>query len=255
MSILVSGELRVERFQCPDPAGGIPATPALSVDTVHVWQPTPIADESNLDWLRGLLTLEEKQRADRFRFDKDRNLFTTARGWLRALAGAYTHSAPERIAFRYSAQGKPELAGGGQDLRFNLSHSGELVLLAFALRRRLGVDVEKIRKDFLISDIAERFFSPAERACLCRLPAAVQHKAFFRCWTRKEAYIKATGDGLSLPLDQFDVSFAPDEPAHILATRPDPGEAERWSLRDLDVGDQYAGALVIEHNLSPDSLG
>jgi 4'-phosphopantetheinyl transferase len=254
MPILVAGDVRVERHLCPASGSGL-RVPALSSDAAHVWQ-TAVGDSSVLEWLRGLLSPEELQRAARFRFDRDRNVFIRARGWLRALAGAYTGSRPAEIAFRYSERGKPELAAGAaSNLRFNVSHSGEVVLLAFALGRRLGVDVEKIRKDFAITEIAERFFSPVERAGLRALPSGLQHQAFFRCWTRKEAYIKATGDGLSLPLDQFDVSFGPNQPAQILETRPDPAEVERWLLRDLDIGEQYAGAVVIERNPSPNSIG
>jgi 4'-phosphopantetheinyl transferase len=246
----------MQRLLCPAPAGCVPEVPSLSADAVHVWQQVGVADGPSLEWLRSLLCSEERQRAGRFRFDKDRHLFITARGWLRALAGAYANCRPADVAFHYSDRGKPELAGGAPtDLRFNVSHSGQMILLAFMLGRRVGVDVEKIRSDFSIAEIAERFFSPAERACLRNLPAAVQHQAFFRCWTRKEAYIKATGDGLSLPLDQFDVAFAPNQSAQILETRPDPAEAERWSLWDLDVGDLYAGALVVEQKLPIGSVG
>jgi 4'-phosphopantetheinyl transferase len=251
MPLLASGTVQLERFVCPVP-GGVPDAPALAVDCVHVWQTTMVEDSSGLEWLSSLLSPEETQRAGRFRFDRDRNTFISGRGWLRALTGSYTHTAPSDIAFRYSPRGKPELADDiASGLRFNLSHSGGQILLAFAMGRRLGVDIERIRKDLSVTEIAERFFSPAERAVLRDLPASRQHQAFFRCWTRKEAYIKATGDGLSLPLDQFDVSFAPDEPARILRTRPDPAEGERWSLHDLNLGQDYAGALVVERTSAP----
>jgi 4'-phosphopantetheinyl transferase len=251
MPTCVTGELRVEQLICPVPACPVPEVPSLSAEVVHVWKQAGVSDASSLELLRSLLAPEECQRAERFRFDKDRHLFITARGWLRALAGAYTSSAPTKVTFCYSARGKPELTGSAVDFRFNVSHSGETILLAFALGRRVGVDVEEIRRDFSIAEIAERFFSPAEQGSLRNLPAADQHHAFFRCWTRKEAYIKAMGDGLSLPLDQFDVSLAPNEPAQLLQTRPDAAEAERWSMCDLDVGDQYAGALVVERNSPP----
>ncbi|HEY1262847.1 MAG TPA: 4'-phosphopantetheinyl transferase superfamily protein, partial [Terriglobales bacterium] len=121
----------------------------------------------------------------------------------------------------------------------------------FVRGHRLGVDVEEIRTDFASAEVAERFFSISERTCLQELSAAEQHEAFFRCWTRKEAYIKATGDGLSLPLDQFDVSLSAQAPAQLLRTRPDAAEAARWLMRDLDVGSGYAAALVMERNPSP----
>jgi 4'-phosphopantetheinyl transferase len=256
MPTCVTGQLRLERLSCSVPPSRVPEVPSLASDCVHVWLTSEVADVSSLQLLGSLLSPEERQRAARFRFDKDRNLFVAARGWLRALSGAYTNSAPTEVAFRYSARGKPELSHPGVlDLRFNVSHSGQMIVLAFARGRRVGVDVEEIRKDFSIVEIAERFFSPTERAGLRNLPATARDQAFFRCWTRKEAYIKATGDGLSLPLEQFDVSLAPNEPAQLLETRPDPAEAERWSMWDLGVGEQYAAAVVVERNSPSGPIG
>jgi len=125
------------------------------------------------------------------------------------------------------------------------------VLLAFAEGRQVGIDVEKLRRDFATSEIAERFFSIAEREALRALPQDQRHEAFFRCWTRKEAFIKALGEGLSHPLDQFDVSLAPGGPAVLLATRPDAQEAKRWKLWNIYVPGDYAAALAAEANGSP----
>ena len=134
----------------------------------------------------------------------------------------------------------------GNGLDFNLSHSAGIVLLAFARRRRIGIDIEAVRRDFSTTEIAERFFSPAERTALRQLPHGQRHQAFFRCWTRKEAFIKALGEGLSHPLDQFDVNLAPGEPAVLLATRPDATEAGRWALWNVPTAGNYAAALAIE---------
>jgi len=131
-------------------------------------------------------------------------------------------------------------------LRFNVSHSGELLLVAVTLHRAIGVDIEQIRRDMCVTEIAGRFFSATERNALTALARDLQHDAFFDCWTRKEAYIKAMGDGLSLPLHQFDVAFRPGEPAQLLATRPDGAEACRWRLSQLDVADGYKAALAVE---------
>jgi 4'-phosphopantetheinyl transferase len=120
------------------------------------------------------------------------------------------------------------------------------MLLAFASDRRIGVDVEKVRRDFSTVEIAERFFSEAERCALRELPREQRHEAFFRCWTRKEAFIKALGEGLSHPLDQFDVSIAPGMPPALLATRPDAREVTRWTLRDVEVPGDYAATLAAE---------
>jgi 4'-phosphopantetheinyl transferase len=156
------------------------------------------------------------------------------------------------LCFEYSEYGRPGLATGSWagDLDFNVSHSGGHALLGFARGRKVGLDIEKIRKDFGTGEIAERFFSEAERSALLDLPQEQKHEAFFRCWTRKEAFIKALGEGLSHPLDQFDVSLAPSVPAQLLATRPDAKEAQRWRIWDLQAPTGYTAALVAESDLS-----
>jgi 4'-phosphopantetheinyl transferase len=152
------------------------------------------------------------------------------------------------VHLAYNAYGKPELApdSNAPPLRFNLSHSHELALFGFAYGREIGIDIEYIRPTFAREQIAAQFFSPRENAAL-RLLAADQHAlGFFNCWTRKEAYIKARGQGLSLPLDQFDVSLTPGEPAVLLQTRDIPQEAARWSLHALAPGPGYLAALAVE---------
>src|SRR5919199_1621700 len=140
--------------------------------------------------------------------------------------------APPQLCFTYGRHGKPALATGtgGVPLRFNVSHSHGLALYAITRDREVGVDVERIRPEVAQEKIAERFFSPREVTVLRALPTPLQATAFFACWTRKEAYIKATGDGLSLSLKQFDVSLAPGEPVALLHTIWDPQEAARWAL-------------------------
>ena len=211
---------------------------------IQVWRVSQSSMAAELDLFRSLLSSDEARRAERFRFEKDRNQFTIARGMLRTLLGRYVDTDPRALQFRFSDKGKPSL--DGSDVQFNVAHSGDLILLAFAPGSRLGVDVEQIRRDFATEDIAERFFSEQERQCLRDTPIGDRPDAFFRCWTRKEAYIKATGDGLSLPLQQFDVSFGADQPAQLLATRPDPIEAQRWHMYNLSVDKGYAAALVVE---------
>jgi 4'-phosphopantetheinyl transferase len=212
---------------------------------VHVWRaPLSISDPERADLL-ATLSPDERARADRFHFDRDRAHFIAGRGFLRAILGAYLDVAPRALVFDYSPHGKPRLATGAGGLRFNLSHSHDLALCAVALDRELGVDVEYIQPR-LEEGIAERFFSRREVAALRSLPAEAQSAAFFACWTRKEAYVKAHGQGLSLRLDRFDVSLAPGEPAALLRTEDDPAEAMRWSLRELVPGPGYAGALAAE---------
>jgi 4'-phosphopantetheinyl transferase len=184
----------------------------------------------------------------RFRFEQDRRRYLIGRGLLRTLLGRYLDIAPDQPRFDYTPSGKPYLAPGlaRQPLEFNISHSGELVLIAVAAGRALGIDVEEIRGDIEVAAIATHFFSPNEQHALATLSGAARVDAFFDCWTRKEAYIKAKGDGLSLPLDQFDVSLMPGEGARLVETRPDPLEARRWCLAELDVGDGYKAALAAE---------
>jgi 4'-phosphopantetheinyl transferase len=154
--------------------------------------------------------------------------------------------APEAVRFRYGPRGKPMLDAEDGLLRFNLSHSGDLALVAVSLGRDIGVDVERVRPDRDLERIATRFFSAAEVAALLALPRAERAGAFYRCWTRKEAYIKALGDGLAIPLDSFDVAFAPGATAALLASRLDSAEARRWSMAALEPGPGYAGAMVVE---------
>jgi 4'-phosphopantetheinyl transferase len=196
-----------------------------------------------------MLSSDERARADRFYFSQDRESFIVARGMLRSILGRYLNRSPEALRFHYSAHGKPALDfdSGDDAIRFNLSHSHRMGLYAFARDREVGIDVEFVRDGPHAEHIAEHFFSPDEVRSLQALPPAQRRHAFFLCWTRKEAYIKGRGEGLSLPLDQFDVSLTPGEPAKLLSTRPDPLEAGRWFLQDLTLGpDGYAAAVAIE---------
>jgi 4'-phosphopantetheinyl transferase len=213
-----------------------------------VWRARLDLAASCVERLRGTLSADELQRAARFHFARDRRRFTVARGVLRDILGRYLRVPPSELEFRYSAYGKPALADVADApwLRFNVSHSHEVALFAVTCGREVGVDIEYLGREIRGEEIAERFFSARERADLSALPAEVKHEAFFNCWTRKEAYIKAHGEGLSLPLDQFDVSLAPGEPAALLATRSDPREALRWSLQALTPGPDYVAALAVE---------
>jgi 4'-phosphopantetheinyl transferase len=220
----------------------------LEADAVHVWAAPLDPPAAAVGRNAALLAPDERTRAERFRFDRDRRRFTVARGVLRTLLGRYLATDPRAVAFRYESHGKPVLADAfaAHGIRFNVSHSGEMALFAFARGRELGVDVEEVRRMEDGLDIAERFFSQAEVAAFRALPDEIRDDAFFNCWTRKEAYIKAVGEGLSFPLHVFDVSLAPGEPARLLASR-DPQQAERWSLRGLpDPAPGYRAALVVE---------
>ncbi|HEU0079761.1 MAG TPA: 4'-phosphopantetheinyl transferase superfamily protein [Longimicrobiaceae bacterium] len=220
----------------------------LADDVVHVWAAPLDPPADAIRRCAALLAPDERARADRFRFERDRRRFTVARGVLRTLLGRYLDADPRGIAFRYESHGKPVLDGASaaHGIRFNVSHSGEMALYALARGRELGVDVEEVRRMDDGLDIAVRFFSEAEVAAFRSLPEEIRDDAFFNCWTRKEAYIKAVGEGLSFPLHVFDVSLAPGEPARLLASR-DPRQAERGSLRGLpDPAPGYRAAIVVE---------
>jgi 4'-phosphopantetheinyl transferase len=220
----------------------------LGSDEVHVWRATLDQPPSQIESFRHTLAADEHARAERFYFQRDREHFIVARGVLRSLLGCYLNKAPECLSFRYSSYGKPALAweSGGNTVRFNLSHSHGVALYAVTRGREVGIDLEYIRSDLEVEQIAERFFSRREVATLRTLPPEVQRQAFFLCWTRKEAYIKARGEGLSLPLDQFDVSLIPGEPVALLSTQGDPYEVSRWSLQELTPAPGYAAALAVE---------
>lgn len=220
------------------------STIALPADEVHVWTATrTAASDAEAGSLRLLLTVEEQKRADRFVSPLDRHRFAVVRGRLRTILGRYLDRDPATLRFGSNPHGKPELAG--QPLRFNLSHSGDAMLVAITRGRDLGVDVEEIRPDFGGEAIARRFFAPAEVESLLGLPPDARTRAFFQGWTRKESYIKAHGRGLAMPLDEFEVEIRPDHPARLLATRPDPAEAARWTLVELQAPPGSVAALCV----------
>lgn len=225
-----------------------PKVLTLGSDEVHVWRASLDLPASRVRGLQQTLAADERARAERFYFQKDREHFIVARGVLRDILGRYLDMQPGQLRFCYSPNGKPALARefGGDALRFNLSHSHGLALYAVNSGREIGVDIERIRHDLAKEQIAERFFSPHEVSVLHALPANMQKEAFFTCWTRKEAYIKATGKGLTFPLDIFDVSLVPGEPAALLSTKWDPQEASRWSLQELNPGPGYVAAIAVE---------
>ena len=214
---------------------------------VHVWFAKLDQPDERVEKFLTTLAHDEVDRANRFHFDRHRREFIVARGVLRELTGRYVGAKPESLEFSYGAYGKPSL-NGPYSLRFNMSHSGGVALYAFSEKLELGIDVEQIRADFASEEIARRFFSALEVETFNALPEKERTAAFFRCWTRKEAYIKATGKGLSQSLDGFDVSLAPETPAELLRVTDD--EIGRWKLFDVEVGEGYAGALALEATVS-----
>lgn len=227
-----------------------PDNPTIEQDEVHVWRALLDIETSHVHALLKTLTSDEVEKAQRFRFSRDRRRFIVARGVLRAILSKYLGLEPGRLRFCRNPYGKPFLAGehGESELHFNLAHSDCMALYALALRRNVGVDLERVRSNFSHEPIAAGFFSKWESTILGALPKGKQSEAFFNCWTRKEAYVKAKGEGLSIPLDEFEVSFLPGEPAMLLRTYSNPMEALRWTLQGIDPGHGYTGALVVEGN-------
>jgi 4'-phosphopantetheinyl transferase len=223
--------------------------PALLEDEIHIWVTSLDRPAEQVYNLSRHLSPDESDRASRFRFQTDRDRFVVARGTLRAVLGGYLNLKPRELRFNYSAYGKPSIepGAGSQAISFNLSHSHELALLAFTRARRVGVDLEFICPDFATQEVAQRFFSKDETDALSALSSERRAEGFFNCWTRKEAYVKARGEGLSHPLDTFSVSLTPGEPASLLSIKGSPAEADRWSLRDLPVAAGYAAALAVEN--------
>jgi 4'-phosphopantetheinyl transferase len=220
---------------------------ALHRDEVHVW----LADLNHSGFpaaeIDHILSQEERERAARFYLQRDRNHFAAGRAMLRSILGRYLNTDPHQLQFSRGPHGKPALAtdGGADALCFNIAHSHDVALCAVARGRDIGVDVERVRADVNVDLIAERFFSQREIAALRSLPPERKLTAFFTCWVRKEAYVKARGDGLAMDLDSFSVSFLPGEPAALLDVQGHPEEALAWSLTELDFAPSFAAALAV----------
>jgi 4'-phosphopantetheinyl transferase len=219
----------------------MPVTP----DELHIWYADLDRDPAAVRGLRRLLAGDERERADRFRFERDRSRYTVARGLLRTIIGRYLGCAPEAVRFEYGPFGKPMLAGAAGPW-FNVSHSGAAALFGFSSSAELGVDIELERIEVDRERIARRFFSPIEAAALEALPEDERARAFLSCWTRKEAFIKARGDGMSLALDSFDVTLGPGQPAAVVRTAWSSEEPTQWSLSDLSDPERgYVAAVAV----------
>jgi len=227
-----------------------PIDPAIWQNEVHVWRARL---DTQWSWaFDEALSLDDRARADRFRFESDRRKFCVARASLRLILGRYLKTKPGRLQLDTTQYGKPYFADQklSQGLRFNMSHSHQLALIAVTREREVGVDLEYMRSDFVTDEVATHFFSRSEAEDFCAVSPEMKTQSFFNCWTRKEAYIKARGEGLYCPLDQFDVSVVPGEPARLLNSRIDSGEVARWSFKELYPEPGYAATLAVESNPS-----
>jgi 4'-phosphopantetheinyl transferase len=234
----------LDKAQWPAP----PRDLKLEPHQVHVWCADVQDALHRIGFLRSTLSSDEHKRAQRFYFDRDRERFIVGRGLLRVVLGRYLGRSPEKIRFSYNRYGKPALAerSAAPAVAFNLSHAGSLVFCAFTRNRAVGVDIEPLRRFANAAQLVERFFSDREKRVFRSLPESRKAEAFFTCWTRKEAYIKALGKGLSMPLNQFSVTFGPDEPAKLMHTSADSTSSSRWFLKGIRINARYIAAVVVE---------
>ncbi|MFL6197450.1 MAG: 4'-phosphopantetheinyl transferase family protein [Thermoanaerobaculia bacterium] len=226
-----------------------PAGLTLGPGEVHVWSIRLDPGPDRVEALGRLLSRDEWERANRFRFEKHRRQYVVGRGALRTLLAGYLGGVrPADVRFSYGPRGKPFLDPPSQagELQFNLSNSDELALVGFVLGPEIGVDIEYLKPMPDCEQISERFFSESERKVLRRIPFPTKEEAFFNCWTRKEAYLKAVGEGLAAPLDSFDVTLAPGEPPRMLTLKGDAERAARWFFHHLRPAPDYVGAVAIE---------
>lgn len=217
-------------------------------NNVHLWLTSLDVTDRVYDVLIRGLSLDEWMRANQFVFQQDRRNFIVTRGILRDILSNYIHCQPADVCFRYETNGKPllSLPAASSRLDFNLSHSSGLLVVAITPGKRVGVDVERIRPLPDLNLIASHSLSEYEQDMLALITGEGKRFGFFRCWTRKEAYLKALGNGLSTPLDSFDMSLSTDSPAGMLSNRLDPNEVSRWSFYTFVPLQGFVGALAIE---------
>lgn len=225
----------------PKPGSGLTLPPG----EIHVWSVRLDPPSGRVEELGRPLSDDEWARANRFRFDKHRRQYVVGRGALRTLLAAYLGTRPEQVIFKYGPRGKPFLAEE-TGLFFNLSNSDEMALIALVQGREVGADIEYLKPMPDCEQIAERFFSESERVVLRGIPPERKEEAFFNCWTRKEAYLKAVGEGLAAPLDSFDVTLALGEAPRMLTLKGDPEAATKWLFEHLRPAPDYIGAIALE---------
>jgi 4'-phosphopantetheinyl transferase len=236
---------------CSIPVDGftthLPANAALGEREIHIVRAYLTASTTEISRYSGILSPDELQRASRFYFERHRTRYIVGRGLLRFILGTYIRADPSSIRFNYGLHGKPALITepGLNLIQFNVSHSEDLALYALTSSGAIGVDTERIRDQSHLDDISRDFFSASECGEYFKLPRRERTEAFFRCWTRKEAFIKAIGDGLSYPLGRFDVSIEPGR-ARLLRLNGEPVQASQWSMCHLNPEQGYTGALAIK---------
>jgi 4'-phosphopantetheinyl transferase len=203
--------------------------------------------DGDIEDMARLLAPEERQRADRFKFPKHRARFIACRAQLRLVLAGFNQLPPDSLVFTYNQFGKPSLtnACGGSSIQFNVTHSHDLGLIAVTTGMQVGIDIERIRPDIDFRHISRQFFAKGEVKSLMSLPPEQQVEAFYTCWTRKEAFLKARGEGLTIPLDHFEVSLKPDEPPRLLHSSPTIQGLADWTFSDIKPGTGYTASLAV----------
>lgn len=219
--------------------------PQLATGEIHVWRIDLDIPDDRWRALLSLLAVDELAKAERFHFAKHRRRTIVSHAALRILLGRYLARPPRGIAFSYNSHGKPRLAGEGQRIRFNLSHTEEIMLVAFVLDSEVGIDIEAVTRTVDYMGVGQRWFSALESRTLQSLPEQERVDAFFRAWCRKEAYIKARGEGMAHPLQRFSVALDKHE-SRLVEHLDDSGETSRWTFIDIDVAENYRATVVAE---------
>lgn len=220
----------------------------LDSNQIHIWYINFNLAEDVITFLDSFLSKDEIIKASKFRFKKDKNCSIITRGALRLISSKYLKMKPENITFKYGEFGKPDFDIDTK-IKFNVSHSGNMAIIGFVLNDDIGVDVEKIKSDFDVFDIAKNYFSDSEIEALKKLPIHERAKGFYRCWTRKESFIKAKAQGLSFSLDSFSVSINSDEKTELLETKWNKNEKELWKLFSFLPKENYMGAVSVKSNI------
>lgn len=221
---------------------------SLDCSTVHLWYARLDLADKEVAAYREILSADERMVSDRFAFDLDRKSYTLAHGALRSILALYLDIDARQITFSHSQYGKPALTKNLKDYKilFNLSHSRDFALIGLAYKREIGVDIEFMCNDFDFMKIAETYFTPREYSCLLKSPDYMKKETFFRYWTYKEAFMKATGIGLSLPMNKVEVSTFPDQPITLLESDQRNGYSRKWNLMHIGCDPEYTAAVAVE---------
>jgi 4'-phosphopantetheinyl transferase len=220
---------------------------SIKENEIHVWIAELDQSVNQVREFEEILALEERRRAERFHFENDRNRFIVGHGILRRILGRYLGIEPCLLKFFRGAFGKLYLPNdlNSRLINFNISHSGTIALFAFTRNREIGVDVEKVRPIANMDQISKLFFSKRENTVFQMLPSSQKTKAFYNCWVRKEAFIKAMGMGMFRPLDTFEVSLVPGKPAKLLSNSEKSRAASRWTIYDIRATNGYVSAIAV----------